>query len=113
LVQPLGVMTARVDTARSKPGACCAAQGASAASDVSQRMLAQTLRGLQHEGLVARALLPLVAPGLAQDRRGGGIAGRRRRRDPSPAGALSGEGAAPPLWAAPPTIHSSSATLAL
>ncbi|WP_231103474.1 winged helix-turn-helix transcriptional regulator [Xanthomonas graminis] len=70
LVQPLGVMTARVDTARSKPGACCAARGASAASDVSQRMLAQTLRGLQHEGLVARALLPLVAPGLAQDQRG-------------------------------------------
>ena len=35
-----------------------------AVPDISQRMLTQTLRDLQREGLVARAVLPLVPPGV-------------------------------------------------
>lgn len=35
-----------------------------AVPDISQRMLTQTLRDLQREGLVAREVLPLVPPGV-------------------------------------------------
>ncbi len=35
-----------------------------AVPDISQRMLTQTLRDLQREGLVARELLPTVVPGV-------------------------------------------------
>lgn len=35
-----------------------------AVPDISQRMLSQTLRDLQREGLVAREVLPLVPPGV-------------------------------------------------
>lgn len=35
-----------------------------AVPDISQRMLTQTLRDLQREGLVARQVLPLVPPGV-------------------------------------------------
>jgi DNA-binding HxlR family transcriptional regulator len=35
-----------------------------AVPDISQRMLTQTLRDLQREGLVARAVLPLAPPGV-------------------------------------------------